>query len=98
RSEWHGRPATDPDAVYTTDGPAPAVYVSWNGATEVESWRLLAGEDQDSLEEYATVSTSGFETAAPAPDDPGALAIAALDAGGEVLTTTAIDLDQQDED
>src|SRR5699024_7409669 len=67
RSQWHGTPATDPDAVYTTDGPTPAVYVSWNGATEVESWRLLSGQDQDSLAEYATVSTDGFETAVPAP-------------------------------
>jgi hypothetical protein len=39
------------------------LYASWNGATEVESWELLAGPDAGRLEPVGSVPRDGFETA-----------------------------------
>jgi hypothetical protein len=39
------------------------LYASWNGATEVESWELLAGPDVGRLEPAGSVPRDGFETA-----------------------------------
>jgi arylsulfotransferase ASST len=38
------------------------IYVSWNGATQVTGWRVLAGSDAKHLRTVATVRKSGFET------------------------------------
>jgi hypothetical protein len=73
RFRWVGRPL---------DGPAVAVkgrtaYVSWNGATQVTTWRLVGTSE--------TVRRAGFETAIPLPDRLGRVEIEALDAAGHVL-------------
>jgi hypothetical protein len=60
------------------------VAVSWNGATEVASWRVLAGDDTDDLEPVATVRREGFETAIRIPSAE-VVAVEALDASGAVL-------------
>jgi hypothetical protein len=60
------------------------VAVSWNGATEVASWRVLAGNDTDDLEPVATVRREGFETAMRIPG-AAVVAVEALDASGAVL-------------
>ena len=38
------------------------VYVSWNGSTQVASWRLLAGSSTGSMHPVATKSWRAFET------------------------------------
>ncbi|GAB7357940.1 hypothetical protein MBLNU230_g0107t1 [Neophaeotheca triangularis] len=38
------------------------VYVSWNGATEVEAWGIYAGDRADELSHMGTVAKRGFET------------------------------------
>jgi hypothetical protein len=60
------------------------VAVSWNGATEVASWRVLAGDDTDDLEPVATVRREGFETAIRIPIAE-VVEVEALDASGAVL-------------
>ncbi|PSS03849.1 ASST-domain-containing protein [Coniella lustricola] len=45
KSKWVGRPATNPDAVLKVD--EEAVYVSWNGATEVAGWLVQSLWDED---------------------------------------------------
>jgi Arylsulfotransferase (ASST) len=60
------------------------VAVSWNGATEVASWRVLAGDDTDDLEPVATVRREGFETAIRIPSAE-VVAVEALDDSGAVL-------------
>jgi Arylsulfotransferase (ASST) len=80
RLPWVGEPA-DPPTVVVEEGVA---HVSWNGATEVASWRFLAGEDAGSAREVATVSRAGFETVSEVPDVPY-VAVEALDANGQVL-------------
>jgi hypothetical protein len=74
---------TDPPTL-TVDGTT--AYVSWNGATEVASWRFLAGEDAESARNVGTVRREGFETSAEIPNAPY-VAAQALDADGHVLAT-----------
>lgn len=88
RKEWTGTPTDDPEVagVVGQDGPTD-VYASWNGATEVASWRFLAGDDRGSLEPAGEVPRTGFETKLdlPADADPAYVAVEALDSDGRVL-------------
>lgn len=59
RYPWVGRPSTKPDAaacLSDEDGKI-AVHVSWNGATDVVSWKVYSGSQ---LKQTAT--RNGFET------------------------------------
>lgn len=38
------------------------VYVSWNGATDVQSWKVMAAQESDEFEKVDTVPRNGFET------------------------------------
>lgn len=80
--EWHGSPTEPPKM--TLDGGRG--YVSWNGATEVDQWRFLAGPDEEGAAEVETVEADGFESSAEMPDE-AYLAVEALDADGTVLAT-----------
>ena len=66
------------------------VYASWNGATEVASWRVLAGSSPGSLAPVATAPKSGFETAiaTPASMTGDYVAVQALAGSGAVLGTS----------
>ena len=60
------------------------VAMSWNGATEVATWRVLAGDDADDLTPVAEVGKDGFETTTRIQRAP-VVAVEALDATGQVL-------------
>jgi hypothetical protein len=86
RFRWIGRP-TRPPAVAVSGG---TLYVSWNGATEVRKWRLLAGVDRESLHPVLTVPKSGFETAIPLRGNIAEwVAAQALDGRGRSLARSA---------
>jgi hypothetical protein len=91
RFAWTGTPA-HPPAFAIQDGGATGttVYASWNGATLVSSWRLLAGASAASLTTAAQVPRSGFETAisVPAGTVGPYVAVQALGGAGEVLGTS----------
>jgi hypothetical protein len=64
------------------------VYASWNGATEVASWRVLAGSSPTTLAPaVSSVAKTGFETAIPlAAVAAGTyVAVEALDSAGAVI-------------
>lgn len=63
------------------------LYVSWNGATDVASWRVLAGRSPAALTPVVDVAKSGFETAIALPASVTAhyLAVQALDASGALI-------------
>jgi hypothetical protein len=63
------------------------VYASWNGATEVAHWRVLAGPRPGRLAAVARAPRAGFETAIQAPA-AAYVAVEALEAGGGVLGTS----------
>ncbi len=54
RFPWTGTPASSPKAVVSTAGGRQTVYVSWNGDTRTERWRLLAGSSARRLSPVAT--------------------------------------------
>jgi Arylsulfotransferase (ASST) len=64
RFTWSGQP-TDEPALAVEQGPDDKLklYASWNGATEVATWEVLAGPRQSRLESVGSVPRDGFETA-----------------------------------
>ena len=89
RFPWVGRPATRPTVVLAGDPVGTTTLrVSWNGATEVVRWQVLAGRRADQLEPIRTVPRSGFETAVTLPRQTGYVAVAAVDRKGVVLGTS----------
>ncbi|KAK5132004.1 hypothetical protein LTR08_000425 [Meristemomyces frigidus] len=66
KQPWLACPQTKPAVIVEVDGHSATVYVSWNGATEVESWQVYGGNTTD-LVDLRTVSKDGFETAVKLP-------------------------------
>jgi arylsulfotransferase ASST len=87
RLAWSGRPTDRPALALVRAGAGAKVYASWNGATELASWRVLAGPSQAKLAPVASARSSGFETALGVQRlAPGAyVAVQALDASGAVI-------------
>ena len=63
------------------------VYASWNGATEVARWEVLAGASASSLAPAGSAARSGFETRI-GTSGGAFVAVRALDAAGNVLGTS----------
>ena len=90
RFQWHGRPSELP-AVALSDG---RVYVSWNGATDVARWQLVAGPTPAATVPLASVARTGFETSLPVHTDQPWIRVRALSARGTVLgTSRALEVD-----
>jgi hypothetical protein len=90
---WSGRPL-QPPAVAVVPAPGAhggaSVYASWNGASEVASWQVLAGSSPATLKPAASVAKAGFETAIALPGVASGsyVAVQALDAAGAVIGTS----------
>ena len=89
RFQWTGTPTSPPAVAATSAGSTTNVYVSWNGATRVASWRVLAGASPDALQAVLTASKRGFETQIPIASEPY-VAVQALDAAGRALATSGV--------
>jgi hypothetical protein len=90
RFPWSGRPSTPPALLASLNdtGEETIVHASWNGATGVASWRLLAGRDAASLRPRAEIAADGFESATTLPVRYARVAAQALDSSGRVLATS----------
>ena len=58
---------SDQPALYTyalNSTSATTYYVSWNGATEVDSWTFYSGASPDTLTQVGNTKKNGFETVA----------------------------------
>jgi hypothetical protein len=89
RFPWSGRPTSRPAAVAErAKEDELEVYASWNGATEVESWEVLAGPQPDQLEPLGSVPRNGFETAMTVQTTHPYIVVQAQDRSGQVLDTT----------
>jgi outer membrane protein assembly factor BamB len=88
RFPWRGRPAKPPVVAVARSGARTTVYASWNGATGVARWRVLAGPSAERLAPVGTGARRGFETALGVETDQPLLAVAALDSRGRVLGTS----------
>jgi hypothetical protein len=91
RFPWNGQPQDVP-AVVADPGPEDKVtlYVSWNGATEVATWQVLAGSDPDRLEPAGSARREGFESAVTLQTDEPYFAVKARDSSGRVLATSEV--------
>jgi hypothetical protein len=85
RLPWSGLPAQAPALAMTGAGRGLRAYVSWNGATEVASWQLLAGASEDALSPVARTFARGFESSLRASSQGPCFAARALDRWGGTL-------------
>jgi hypothetical protein len=89
RFAWHGAPTRPPAVAARAEGGDTEVRVSWNGATDVARWQVLAGDDRDALEPAGESAPTGFETAIRVSGSPGYVAARAIDAAGRVMATSS---------
>jgi hypothetical protein len=89
RFSWKGQPEGRP-AVAAEAGPDDrvTVYASWNGATEVDTWQVLAGGSPDELQPAGSAPRKGFETVVTLYTSEPYVAVEAKDGSGRVLGTS----------
>jgi hypothetical protein len=90
RFSWSARPLSPPAVLASRNntGEETIVHASWNGATVVSSWRVLAGPHRVSLAAQTTIGDTAFETSMTLPHRYDYVAVQALDAAGRVLGTS----------
>jgi len=86
RFPWKGYPKYAP-AIAAESGQDDKViiYASWNGATEVDTWQVLAGESPRKLQELASTPREGFETVITVKTTEPYVCVRAVHASGKVL-------------
>jgi hypothetical protein len=88
-SPWSGQPETPPAIAAKRSGASVTVSTSWNGATAVASWQILAGASPSSLTPLASAPKSGFQTTATVSTSAPYVQTRALDASGNTLGSSA---------
>ena len=88
RQPWTARPPTRPAVAVRSAAGATTVYASWNGATDVASWRVLGGTDATHLTGSWQAARRGFETGIRIGPAPAVVVVQARDAAGQVLSTS----------
>jgi hypothetical protein len=93
-ARWRGRPEAPPAIHAEREEAQVAVWASWNGATEVDRWRLLAGPSPDELRPVpGDAPWTDLETAIVRFSAERYVAVAALDADGrELARSKAVDV------
>ena len=87
---WSATAPGRPSLAAKAAGPgAISVAASWNGSTNVASWRVLAGTTATALAPLATAPRNGFETTQTVRTAGPYVAVQALDGSGNVLGTSA---------
>jgi hypothetical protein len=92
RYNWTGLPNEVPAIVALTNANGVTIYVSWNGDTEVRTWRFYAVTGRYGVRSLlGEVKRSSFETSLHVPKKGNLHVVAeALDIHGHVLTCTAV--------
>ncbi|KAF7305542.1 hypothetical protein HMN09_00807100 [Mycena chlorophos] len=91
KSIFVGQPKTSPSIAVDNSTDTGTVYVSWNGATQVDRYALFTGLTASRADKpLRTVVRTGFETEMSASGSLGYVQVAALAADGGVLGRTAI--------
>lgn len=84
-ARWVGHPDGVPRVAAHRSGKVVDVWASWNGATEIRRWRVLAGPSPEALQPVATVPFADLETKAAIRTGAHYAAVEALDGAGNVL-------------
>jgi hypothetical protein len=85
RLPWSGLPAEAPAIALSGEGSNVTAYASWNGATGVHVWQLLAGHEADNLMPVSNTPSRGFESSLHTTSTGPLFAVRALDATGRQL-------------
>jgi Arylsulfotransferase (ASST) len=86
---WTATPSTRPAVSATrTSARRVTVYASWNGATTVARWQILAGTGAGGLRPVASAPARGFETKVGLSSGATTFAVRALARGGRVLASS----------
>lgn len=85
RLPWTGTPAEAPAIAVTNNGNDTTVYASWNGATGVYAWQLLAGGEAGNLPPVSNTRSWGFESVLHTTSTGPHFAVQALDDTGSPL-------------
>jgi hypothetical protein len=86
---WSAQPTTAPQiAAQSAASGTVTVEASWNGATTVSSWKVLAGASASSLSAVASAPKAGFETTISAHTSAPFVAVAAIGSTGQTLATS----------
>jgi hypothetical protein len=64
------------------------VYASWNGATEVATWHVLAGPNPGRLRRVGSAPRAGFETSITVRTAEPYVGVQARDSSGRILGAT----------
>ncbi|KAL1301918.1 hypothetical protein AAFC00_006095 [Neodothiora populina] len=94
KAPWLGNPTWSPK-VTLDSGANPSLFVSWNGATEVKSWKVQKSTQVGDMaeEDWTDIATSikeSFETEIRyEAGDASFLRVVALDKSGNILGTSA---------
>ena len=89
RFPWKGFPEDSPAiAAESGQGDEVTLYASWNGATEVASWQVLAGSGPEELEPIGSAPRKGFETVVALNTSEPYVAVKARDGSGRALGTS----------
>ena len=84
--DWVGHPPGRPAVVATTNPVGGfMIYASWNGATEIDHWNVLAGSKPGSLKQVASQPWCGFETAIAVNSQGPVFVAVACDRNGKEL-------------
>jgi hypothetical protein len=89
RYPWSAQPDTPPAIAVRPAGNGTTVYASWNGATAVRAWRVLAGTSTQSMHAVGRFARQGFETVMTVRAADRFYEVVALDASGRVLGRSA---------
>jgi hypothetical protein len=88
RYPWSGQPTTPPSVAAAGVTGGAKVYASWNGATDVSWWQVLAGPSPHVLVPVGQFAKTSFETAMSVANGGPYFAVQALGAAGQVLGTS----------
>ena len=89
RFTWTGTPTGNPAVAASPAAKGSVtVYASWNGATTVANWTVLAGASAQQIAPVASAPRSGFETAITTPSAQPYVAVQALNSAGAVIGTS----------
>ena len=86
--KWVGTPFFPPSGAVRNNGAKATVYASWDGATQVAGWRVLAGSSAQSLKTVATKAKTGFETTIALSKTYKTYEVQAVGGQGHVLGTS----------
>jgi hypothetical protein len=89
RFPWSATPTELPATAVSRSLGHLQVKASWNGSTNVNSWRVLTGPNPARLTHVTTERSQGFETTITIEPADGYLAVDALDHTSKLLSTSA---------